>query len=96
MSDNTYPPFTLLEVRNVGLLAEAADKHYRVRFSFDGGDNVAEGVARTFTDEKGNHFSYSQDVREAHLWVSGFVERFIPVSQILSLMDQGMFTVDSP
>lgn len=93
MIDNIHPPFTLLDVRNVSELAEAADKGYKVRFSLDDGDNIAEGVARGFTNEEGYHFNYSSDVREACLWISGFTERFMPVSQILALMDKGMFTV---
>lgn len=92
----SHPPFTLLDVRNVAELAEAAAKGYRVRFSLDGGDNIAEGVARGFTNSDGTHFAYSQDVREACLWISGFTERFMPVSQILGLMDNGMFAVDHP
>lgn len=95
-TNNTYPPFTLLDVRNVSELAEAAHKSYKVRFSLDEGDNIVEAVARGFTNEDGTHFNYSSDVREAHLWMSGFVERFMPVSQILALMDKGMFAVDKP
>lgn len=90
----THPALDLTTVRRIAELDKAAQSNSRIRFSLDGGDNVAEGVARAFTDENGNFF-HDGDVRDAHLWVSGFVERFIPVSQILGLYDLGMFAVDA-
>jgi hypothetical protein len=74
-------------------LQRAAEHNKRVRWEGTG-ESVLEGVARHFTDVNGNFLRDDADVRTAFLRVSGTVEHFLPVSDVLSLMTSGLFVTE--
>jgi hypothetical protein len=64
-----------------------------VRFSLDGGDNIAEGVARAFTNDGRLLLHSSADVREAAFGLAVSWSVSCRSLEVLTLMDDGMFTV---
>jgi hypothetical protein len=74
-------------------LQHAAGNNSRVRWEAESGA-VVDGVARHFTDVNGNFLRDDADVRDAYLRVSGTMEHFLPVTQVLGLMESGLFVVE--
>jgi hypothetical protein len=85
-----------LNLATLDKLAElrmATRTNARVCWAVDGDvTRVVEGVARNFTTATGGFLKADEDVRDFCLWVSGTMERFIPVREVLSLMGEGLFT----
>lgn len=86
---------TVSQLIRLGELLRGADQHDRVRWAVDGDtDRVTDGVLRGFTDANGNHWHDSDgDVRNAYVRISGTMEHFLPVSDVLELMADGLFFV---
>lgn len=90
-------PFTLADLDAYALLREAATGTWRVRWAVgNGGGTVANGVARAFTDADGAFLRSDVDVRQGYLWLSGVVERFMPLAEAAELMKRGELYVDEP
>ena len=87
-------PFTLRDLRWLAELNDACIHNYKVRWALDSNpEAVAEGVARAFCNEDGSFFDPKKDVRQAFVWISGIVERFMPVMEIMYLMERDLFFV---
>ena len=87
-----------LNTHTLRLLADldtATTDNLQVRFSPSGSSYLVEGVARHFTDVNGNFPSEDADVRDTYLRISGMVEWFLPVADVLQMMDDGLFVVQN-
>jgi hypothetical protein len=53
---------------------------------------------RAFTHDGGGFISETEDVRDAYVWCSGFMERWIKVSDIITALDnlQGSHGLENP
>jgi hypothetical protein len=85
---------TIGEVTLLADLVRACQGNQRVKWAVDGDvERVTDGVARAFTNAEGNFVGRDTDVRDAFVWISGTFETFMPVRQILALMDQHLFVI---
>jgi hypothetical protein len=85
---------TITQLDRLADLRSAALDNSRVSWAVDGDtDRIVEGVARHFTDVNGNFPAYDEDVRNMYFRVSGTVEHFLPVRDVLTLMHDGLFFV---
>lgn len=88
----------ILTIGEATLLADlmrACQGNQRVRWALDADHTeVRSGVARAFTKADGNFVGRDTDVRDAYIWISGTFEVFMPVRQILDLMNEHLFVVE--
>ena len=88
-------PFTLRDLVIYGGINDACANHYKVRWAVGTADVIAEGVARNITTKEGNAL-HNADVREGYLWISGTMEHFIPMAEVVDLYTKGLFVIDVP
>lgn len=94
MPSTSDTPFTLRDLRFLAEIQDACIHNYPVRWAQDSDPSqVVDGVARAFCNEDGSFFDSKKDVREAFIWISGMVERFMPVMEIMYLMERDLFFV---
>lgn len=80
---------------NIGIILSAAQTGARVRWLNAHGD-IVEGVARhVVKDERANFLNETDDVRDSFLRISGTLEYFIPVRELITMIDRGEFAIDS-
>jgi hypothetical protein len=85
---------TVADLAMLSELSDACSNKSKVRWAANGDvAYIAEGVARNFTNEDGNFLKANEDVRDAFVWISGTMEHFIPVRQIMEWMTNGLFVV---
>jgi hypothetical protein len=88
---------SFVSIHDATLLADlirAAQGNLRVKWSKDGGDTIQEGVLRAFTHPGGAFLDPTKDnIFLAHLWISSTFEIWLPVREVLDLMDQGLFVI---
>jgi hypothetical protein len=90
----TTAPLTVADLAMLSELSDACSNKSKVRWAANGDVSyIAEGVARNFTDANGNFLKANEDVRDAFVWISGTMEHFIPVRQIMEWMTNGLFVV---
>jgi hypothetical protein len=84
-----------LTMRDLTLLrrvVEIAERGSRVHWLIE--DRIAEGVARSVGDDRGNFLRQDDDVRDGYLRISGTMEHFIPVTRVMDLIAAGEFAED--
>lgn len=81
-----HQPLTAVAVRHLATLLEACDRNATLSWTTDGGESVQSAVARRIGSFDGASQTGAQDVRDQHLHVSGFIERWIPVTDALALL----------
>jgi hypothetical protein len=86
-------PFTRRDLTIYGGIADACANGQRVRWSLDG-EHISEGVARNITAKDGMSLG-ERDVREGYLWISGMMEHWIPMTEVVELYTKGLFVIDS-
>lgn len=85
-----------LTLQDAGALAEVlrlAESNSPVRWLVPGTDTIASGVARAITHDGGG-FYREGDVRDAYLWISGTMETWLPVSQVMAMIRSHNLAVD--
>jgi hypothetical protein len=85
---------TMSNLIALGEIVRAAQGTRPIRWSTDGGATICEGIARAITHDGGNFLSGEDDVRDGYLWVSGIFERWIPVRDLMPLVNTGLFAID--
>lgn len=84
----------LADLHVLSALLDACSNKSKVRWAANGDvAYIAEGVARNFTNADGNFLKANEDVRDNFIWISGTMEHFIPVRQIMEWMTNGLFVV---
>jgi hypothetical protein len=85
---------SVLTLNDAGLLGDllrAVQGNYRLRYYPNGAegdtDHPVEGVLRAFTLEGGGFYPNNDDVRNAYVWTSGFMERWYKVSDLIRALD---------
>jgi len=88
----TTKPLTVRTLVYLADLAGACQRTERVRWLLEGGV-VAEGTARCFAHQGGGFLNSDEDVRDAYVHISGNGEIWLPVSDVLALMERGEFAI---
>lgn len=84
-------PFTLRDLVTYGGINDACANSLRVRWAVGGDvERIVEGVARNITTKDGMALG-SGDVRDGYLWISGTMEHWIPMSEVVDLYSKGLF-----
>jgi hypothetical protein len=89
---------TTLTLQDAGALAEVlrlVETNSPVRWLVPGTDTIASGVARAITQDGGG-FYREGDVRDAFLWISGTMEFWVPVSQVMDMIRSYNFAAYRP
>lgn len=68
---------------------DACEKHLKVKWEADDDLEVREGVARRVSKFNGTDHVDDEDVRHQFLHISGFVETWIPMEEVLRLRRAG-------
>jgi hypothetical protein len=63
------------------------DKLNWYQFGSRDADHPLTMVMRAFTHDGGGFISEKDDIREAYVWCSGFMERWLKVSDIITALD---------
>lgn len=98
MSDRT------LTLNQAGLLGDlirgvqAKSKLRWYQFGSRDADHPLVVVMRSFTHDGGGFISDKEDVRDAYVWCSGFMERWFKVSDVINALDniQGTHGMEEP
>jgi hypothetical protein len=92
----TTEVLNLNELAALATLLDAAKRNARVEWLV-GNNAVADGVARHFVldPENAAFLGDGDDVRDAYFRVSGNVEHFFPVTELLAKVRLGEFVVAS-
>lgn len=85
-------PLTVRTLVHLSTLAGACQRTERVRWLLEGGV-LAEGTARCFAHEGGGFLGADEDVRDAFVHISGHGEVWLPVMDVVALMERGEFAV---
>jgi hypothetical protein len=83
---------TISDTVALSTIIEAAVHGSKVRWLNPAGD-VMEGVARSIGDEKGNFAGPKDDIRDCFLRISAMFEYFLPVSDLIPMVQAGTFVV---
>lgn len=85
---------TISQARLLSELLTACRISARVKWAVGGdSDRIVDGVARHIVDEHHNFINNDRDVRDGFVWISGTFEHFLPVRDVLDLMDRSLFYV---
>lgn len=86
----TPGPLTLVDALLISNLISGLDGPIKYLVNEDT-DSIFKGVARTITQFDGESYSGSEDIRQQYLHVSGTVEMWIPVHEVLRAMMKHTF-----
>lgn len=86
-------PFTMADLHAVSEISDACIHGYRVRRLMPTG-GILKGVARCIGDERGNYLRRDEDVRDGFLRVSGILEYFWPIREIMPQIHVGELIID--
>lgn len=89
----------VLTISEAGYLADVlrgVERRKRMRWYPLGSDTNAPAVLvlRAFTNPDGTFYPVSADIRDAHVWVSGIFERWLPVREVLAALANAMDGTD--
>ena len=87
-----HGPLTVSDLVALSTLLEAT-KVRRVRWLNEHGD-LLDGVARCFAHEGGGFLGKDDDVRDYYLHVSGTFEHWLPVRELIPMVNEGRFVLD--
>lgn len=83
----------ILTINQAGLLADlirGVERKLKLRYypmGADSADNPMVQVLRAFTYAEGALYPHDKDIRDAHVWTSGFTEHWFPVEQLLKALN---------
>jgi len=83
----------VLSLREAGLLSElihGVDRNLKLRYYQFGtrdADHPLVVMMRAFTYDGGGFINETDDIRDVYVWCSGFTERWLKVSDILTALD---------
>ena len=83
----------VLTINQAGLLADlirGVERKAKLRYYPFGGasaDRPAVMVLRAFTYAEGALYPHNADIRDAHVWTSGFTENWMPVEVLIKALD---------
>jgi len=89
----TYPPLTVRDALDIAAICEAAIHGRRVAWLNERGD-VMDGIARSIGDERGSFAGPDDDIRGCYLRVSATFEHFLPVADLMNLINTGQFVAN--
>lgn len=97
-------PERILTINQAGLLADlihGVERGAKLRYyprGCESADNPMVAVLRAFTYAEGALYPRDKDIRDAHVWTSGFTEHWFPVEQLLTALDnmQGEHGLENP
>lgn len=96
VDDRDLEPLTPTLLARLSILQEAGARSYTARWMLSPDETgVRRGVVRGFRTAEGN-YGHGTDVRDLHLHISGIREWFLPVRDVLTLMEAALFHVDNP
>jgi hypothetical protein len=93
-----------LTINQAGLLADlmrGVERGLKLRYyplGAESADRAMVVVLRAFTYAEGALYPHDKDIRDAHVWTSGFTEHWFPVEQLLTALDNlgGKHGIDEP
>jgi hypothetical protein len=83
-------PLTLNQADLIGVLMRGVSNNSKLnwyQFGSRDADHPLTMVMRAFTHDGGGFLSETDDIREAYVWCSGFMERWFSVSDIIKALD---------
>lgn len=90
MSTTTHDPLTTRDVLRIAAVLDGADRGARVRWEGPADLDVREGIARRVSDFDGDTTHPDNvDVRDQWLHVSGVVETWLPMRDVLAWLADG-------
>lgn len=86
---------SVADVHALAVIVGAASEGSRVTWMLDGSDHAVSGVARAIAHEGGGFLTDHDDVRDGFLHVSGTVEVWLPITQLIDMLRNHTFVVQS-
>lgn len=86
--------FTLHDFTALQTIIGAVQGNKKIRWSFDGGQHIQEGVARALTRNGGGFIDADSDLRDAYVWISSTFESWVLLTDLIPLVSAGCFGVD--
>lgn len=91
-----HPPFNMRTASSVSTILDWARRNARITWAVGGDtDRLLTGVARSVGDEHGNFAGSDDDVRDLYLRVSATFEHFLPIPEVIDLLEQGLIFEDA-
>lgn len=88
MTALTARALTAQDVAHLHEVITAAQTGATVRWITDGDDEVRTGVARRVSPYDGSEHHDAPDVRDQFLHISGIIETWKPVEDVVAMLDQ--------
>lgn len=85
---------TIRDVVALCTIMRAVSGTCRVQWLLDGSEHVVEGVARAITRDGGGFINGdTTDVRDAFVHVSGMIEQWLPIRDVMRMIHEGRFVI---
>ena len=87
------PAERILTINQAGVLADlirGVERRLKLRYypsGVESADHPMVQYLRAFTYAEGALYPHDKDIRDAHVWTSGFMEHWFPVEQLLKALD---------
>ena len=100
-SSHTCRVLTINQSMLLGDIHRGVERGLKLRYYQFGtrdADHPLVQVMRAFTYDGGNLYPHDADVRDAYVWTSGFMERWIKVEELITALDnmQGTHGLHNP
>jgi hypothetical protein len=87
-------PLTFRQMSELQALMPAVQGCRPVRWLVDDTNVLCEGTARAITHIGGGFLNADEDIRDGFVWISGTMEHWLPVREVMAKISKGEFAID--